>query len=202
MDTVSVSSGQSDVFLARQCAAGDVKALEAIYDRWHRAVFGLLLQMLSDHGHAEDVLQQVFYDFWRNATMYNPDRLALPSWLLRLARRRAIDLLRQQAVRARTAATVAALAPPAQPDPAEEAWIRLRNEAVHRALASIPADERQVLSLCYFGGLSQSEAATALAIPLGTVKTRARRGLERLAHALREATLDEPERMAGRRSRG
>jgi len=200
MDTMGVSFGQSDAVLARQCAAGDLKALETIYDRWHRAVFGLLMQMLGDHGHAEDALQEVFYDFWRNAATYNPDRLPLPSWLLRLARRRAIDLLRRQAVRARTAAALEALAPAAPPDPAEEAWIRLRNQAVRRALASIPADERQVLGLCYFGGLSQSEAAHALAIPLGTVKTRARRGLERLGQALRETAFDEPEPMAGRRS--
>ncbi len=189
---MTLPPGPSDAVLARRCAAGDLQALAALYDRWHRPVFGLLLQMLGDRGHAEDTLQEVFYDFWRSAPRYDPSRLSLSAWLFRMARNRAIDLLRQHATRARTAATLEALAPEGPPDPAEEAWIRLRNAEVRRALASIPAAERQVLQLCYFGGLSQSEVASALAIPLGTVKTRARRGLQHLEDALQGVVVDGP----------
>lgn len=181
----------SDTVLAQRCAAGDLAALQRIYDRWHRQIFGLLRHMLGDYGYAEDVLQEVFYDFWRNAPRYEPARLSLSAWLFRIARNRAIDQLRRQATRARTAAALGALPPPPPPDAEEAAWLRERNRQLHDALAGLPAEERRVLTVLYFGGLTQMQAASALGIPLGTVKTRCRRGLQRLAETLQGINADE-----------
>jgi RNA polymerase sigma-70 factor (ECF subfamily) len=190
---VTASLQPPDAELVRACAARDLRALEAIYDRWHRPVLGLLLRMLDDRGHAEDILQEVFYEFWRTAGAGPVEHVVLPNWLFRRARHRAIDLVRQQGVRARTAATLASFSPEPGDDPAEETWLRLRNQEVRRALLELPDEERQVLTLCYFGGLTQSEVAAATGAPLGTVKTRARRGLQRLEAALRgEAWTDHP----------
>ncbi len=191
MGTVTPRLDPSDAVLAQRCAAGDVVALQRIYERWHRPVFGLLRHMLSDDGHAEDVLQEVFYDFWRNAARYEPGRLSLSAWLFRLARNRGIDLLRRQATRARMVAALGALPPPPPLDAEEVAWVRLRNRQVYDALAGLPVEERRVLTLFYFGGLTQAEVASALGIPLGTVKTRCRRGLQRLAEALQGVRVDE-----------
>ena len=170
----------SDETLLARVAQGDRDAFGDLYRRYARAVLGLALRRLGDRGRAEDAVQEAFASIWRSAKSYRRERGPVAPWLYTVARNAIADR-----GRARTE-------PPAEPtdtasdepgpaDRAEEAWVAWR---VHRALEELPESERDVLELAYWGGLSQSEVAGFLGIPLGTVKTRTRSGLRRLAEAL------------------
>jgi RNA polymerase sigma-70 factor, ECF subfamily len=170
----------SDGELIERIAGGDRSAFEALYARYARAVLGLALRRLGDRGRAEDASQEAFVAIWRSARTYDPARGAGAPWLYTVARNAITDGLR------RTPEPVAELAdgPGREPDPAdhaEEAWQAWR---VHRALEVLPEHERPVIELAYWSGLSQSEIAGRLDIPLGTVKTRTRSALARLADTL------------------
>ena len=170
----------SDGELIEQIGAGDRVAFEELYRRYTRPVLGLALRRLGDRGRAEDATQEAFVAIWRSARTYDPARGRGAAWLYAVARNAITDGLR------RTPEPVAELedGPGRDPDPADEAeasWIAWR---VHRALEVLPDHERPVVELAYWRGLSQSEIADVLAIPLGTVKTRTRSALARLADEL------------------
>jgi RNA polymerase sigma-70 factor (ECF subfamily) len=143
-------------------------------------VFGLALRRLGDRGRAEDAVQETFASIWRSARTYRPERGPGAPWLYAVARNAIVDR-----GRARTE-------PPGEepelasdePTPAERAEMSYTSWRVHRALETLPENEREVIELAYYGGLSQSEVADYLNIPLGTVKTRTRSGLGRLADLL------------------
>ena len=180
IDRVS-DAGATDGELIERVAARERGAFEELYARFSRPVLGLALRRLRDRGRAEDSVQEVFASVWRSAGSYDQARGPGGAWLYAIARNAIVD-----AQRRRPAATVAD--PPevvsTSPTPDEEAEASWNAWRVHRALEELPEQERTVIDLAYFSGLSQSEVADFLQIPLGTVKTRTRSGLARLADAL------------------
>ena len=174
----------SDNELLRAVARGDEKALAGIYDRYRLILFGLIVRILHSREEAEDVLQEVFLQVWRRAADFDEARGRAFTWLVTVARSRALDRLRALGSRARLAE--AASVPQQVGDAAQEAFQSEQAEVVRRALAQIPADQRQALLLAYFEGLTQMEIAARLGAPLGTVKTRMRAGMIRLRKILQE----------------
>jgi RNA polymerase sigma-70 factor, ECF subfamily len=170
----------TDGQLIVRVAAGDHGAFDELHGRYSRAVLGLALRRLGDRGRAEDATQEAFVAIWRSARTYNPDRGKGAPWLYAVARNAITDGLR------RTPEPVAEPqdGPGREPDPADEAEASWTAWVVHRALEALPDHERPVIELAYWSGLSQSEIASRLSIPLGTVKTRTRSALARLADAL------------------
>jgi RNA polymerase sigma-70 factor, ECF subfamily len=170
----------TDSDLIRQIGDGDRDAFEELYRRYARPVYGLALRRLRDRGQAEDAVQETFASIWRSASSYRPERGPGAPWLYTIARNAIVDRLRGHA----RAALVVPENPDTEPGPEERAetgWVAWR---VHRAFGELPDNERAVLELAYWGGLSQSQIADFLGIPLGTVKTRTRSGLSRLADLL------------------
>ena len=177
-----------DAELLRAVARGDESAFARVYDRYSPILLGLLLRILRSRAEAEDVLQEVCLQVWQQARSFDPSRGRPFTWLVTLARSRAIDRLRAVDSRERAAQRSAEDAPPAPPAAGwadEEALRAERAEAVRNALGELPEEQRQVLLLAYLEGMSQSEIAAAKNQPLGTVKTRTRAGLKRLSEALR-----------------
>ena len=166
--------------LIRAMAAGDREAFARFYDKYAPLVFPFVLRIVSDRADAADVLQDVFWEAWRGAGTYDPARGSPEAWIVMRARTRAIDRVR--AVRRRSETFVAPLDTAAEPDaPGGDAAQRAGDRAlVAGALARLPASQREVIELAYYGGLTQSEIAERLEQPLGTVKTRIRLALARL----------------------
>ena len=175
-----VASPASDGELIQRAAGGDRSAFETLYRRYARPVFGLALRRLGDRGRAEDAVQETFASIWRSAGSYRPERGPGAPWLYAVARNAIVDRARSRS-EAPTEAPEEASAEAGPPDRAEQSWVAWR---VHRALEELPEREREVIVLAYWSGLSQSEVAEYLAIPLGTVKTRTRAALARLAEIL------------------
>jgi RNA polymerase sigma-70 factor (ECF subfamily) len=174
---------RSDAELLAQVADGDHGAFEELHRRYARSVLGIALRRLGDRGRAEDVTQDTFASVWRSAARFDPSRGKATSWLFTVARNAIVDGLRR-----RPDATVAdppelAATEPGPADAAESEWVSWR---VHRALETLPEHERTLVELAYWSGLSQSEIAERLGVPLGTVKTRTRSALHRLADELGE----------------
>jgi RNA polymerase sigma-70 factor, ECF subfamily len=170
----------SDGDLIRRVARRDANAFEVLYHRYARPVFGLALRRLGDRMRAEDAVQETFAAIWRSARTYKPDRGAGAPWLYAVARNAIVD-------RSRNRTDVPGEVPDMQatePGPDERAEASYVSWRVHRALEELPENERNVIELAYYGGLSQSEVADFLDIPLGTVKTRTRAGLGRLSNLL------------------
>jgi RNA polymerase sigma-70 factor (ECF subfamily) len=172
--------GLSDGDLIRRVARRDADAFETLYHRFARPVFGLALRRLGDRMRAEDAVQETFAAVWRSARTYRPDRGAGAPWLYAVARNAIVDRSRSRSEPPGEAPEIAS----SEPGPAERAETAYVSWRVHRALESLPENERDVIELAYYGGLSQSEVAGFLGIPLGTVKTRTRSGLGRLTDLL------------------
>jgi RNA polymerase sigma-70 factor, ECF subfamily len=172
----------SDGELIARVGSGDRGAFETLYRRYARPVFGLALRRLGDRGRAEDAVQETFASVWRAAGSYRPERGPGAPWLYAVARNAIVDNGRTrreppvEGVEEKSGDETPA-------DRAESGWVAWR---VHRALAELPENERVVIELAYWGGRSQSEVADLLGIPLGTVKTRTRTGLARLAEMLED----------------
>src|SRR5262249_9700944 len=166
--------------LIRQMAAGDGQASAAFYDRHAPVVFPLILRIVREPADASDVLQEVFWEAWRDAGNYDASRGSPEAWMITRARTRAIDRVR--ATRRRSETFVAPLDEPAAPAaPAGDAAERASDRGtVRSALRRLPDAQREVIELAYYAGLTQSEIADKIKQPLGTVKTRIRLGLERL----------------------
>jgi RNA polymerase sigma-70 factor (ECF subfamily) len=170
----------SDGDLLVRVGGGDRAAFEQLYRRYGRAVLGLALRRLGDRGRAEDATQEAFVAIWRSARTYDPARGRGAPWLYAVARNAITDGLR----RAPEPVAEAQDGPGGEPDPAERAAAEWTAWRIHRALEVLPPRERQLIELAYWRGLSQSEIAAELGIPLGTVKTRTRSALARLADEL------------------
>jgi RNA polymerase sigma factor (sigma-70 family) len=170
----------TDGELIQRAAGGDRSAFEDLYRRYARPVFGLALRRLGDRGRAEDAVQETFASVWRSASTYRPERGPGAPWLYAFARNAIVDRAR---ARTETPADIPdeASADAGPADRAEQSWVAWR---VHRALEELPDREREVVALAYWSGLSQSEVAEFLGIPLGTVKTRTRAALTRLSEIL------------------
>ena len=180
--------GDADRLIVERMAQGDGTALAELYDRHGRIVFSLAMRILSDHGEAEDLTQDVFALAWRNAARYDPSRGVVAAWLLVTTRTRAIDRLRGRRVRPGAATEDDVRRLDAIPDaaPSVEMIVADRQMAgrVRDALDVLPADQRLALELAYFEGLSHSEIGERTGTPLGTIKTRIRTGLTRLRQAI------------------
>ncbi len=172
----------TDGQLIERVANGDRPAFEELYRRYGRAVLGLALRRLGDRGRAEDAAQDAFVAIWRSARTYDSGRGTGAPWLYAVARNAITDGLR----RSPEPAAELEDRPGGGPDPADRAEASWTAWRVHRALEVLPPHERPVIELAYWRGLSQSEIAESLGIPLGTVKTRTRSALARLADALEE----------------
>jgi RNA polymerase sigma-70 factor (ECF subfamily) len=170
----------ADEELLARVGDGDRYAFEVLYRRYSRAVLGLALRRLGDRGRAEDAVQETFASVWRSARTYKPERGRGAPWLYAVARNAIADRGRARVDLPAEPEDVAAL--DAGPDEqAEQSWTSWR---VHRALQTLPERERTLVELAYWSGLSQSEIAGRLGIPLGTVKTRTRSALGHLADVL------------------
>ena len=175
------ADSRTDAELIGLVAAGDHRAFEELHRRYARPVLGIALRRIGDRGRAEDATQDTFASLWRSANRFDPTRGKATSWLFTVARNAIIDGLRR-----RPEATVESPPDLAEPGPgpddaAESEWVSWR---VHRALETLPDQERTLVELAYWSGFSQSEIADHVGIPLGTVKTRTRSALRRLADEL------------------
>jgi RNA polymerase sigma-70 factor (ECF subfamily) len=178
-----------DVALIGRIVARDAQAVGELYDRHNRLLFGLILRILRDRSESEEVLQEVFLQVWNRSETYNVALGSPVGWLVRIARNRAIDRLRANAVRLR--AIDAAPPPEDSASPEASAALGEQQRAVARALAALPIDQRTLIEQAYFLGLTQSELAERMRIPLGTVKTRIRSGMLALREHLSQM-LTEP----------
>jgi RNA polymerase sigma-70 factor (ECF subfamily) len=178
--TIQVVETTTDGDLIARVGEGDAGAFEQLYRRYSRPVFALALRRLGDRGRAEDAVQETFASIWRSAGSYRRERGPGAPWLYAVARNAIVD--RRRALGPVPAEPVDEASSDAGPDErAESSWTAWR---IHRALIELPEQERKLIELAYWGGLSQSEIADFVGIPLGTVKTRTRSALSRLADAL------------------
>ncbi len=175
-----------DSALIERMMSGDEAALSAIYDRYSPMLFGVLMRILRDRPAAEEVLQDLFVQLWRNAAQFDPGRGSLAAWLLIIGRNRAISRLRERTNREVLEETEGLYADTFVSDQNIEEEVsrtELRGRLV-AALSKLPAEQRQAVELAYFEGLTQSEIASRTGSPLGTVKTRVRTAMQSLKQIL------------------
>ena len=174
--------------LLRQMAERLPDALAELYDRYSPLLLGISRRILGGAAEAEEVLQETFLQAWNQASRYDRARSSVSTWLVLLARSRALDRLRQRLSRERTAA--AAELEPAPPDASgrldEHVLFRERRQRVRSALDGLPAEQKEVLELAFYQGLSQTEIAERTGTPLGTVKTRSLLAMKKLRKDLRD----------------
>jgi len=182
------SSTPEDSVLARQVSRGDVAAFTLLYDRYAKQVYTMAVHMLGV-AEADEPVQEAFLRLWLKAGQYDPDRGSFTSWFMTIARHCVLRELgnRTRQRRARAAEDIEDLlvrVADAKVNVEEQAWRRDEAETLAHELGRLPVEQRRVLTLAYFGGLSQSAIAKHLNLPLGTVKKRTRLGLQKLRRAL------------------
>lgn len=186
----AVPMADADGELLRRMAAGDESALGTLYDRWSPLVHSVVARIVGDADDAEELVEEAFLQAWRQAGRYEGTRGGVSTWLVVIARSRALDRVRLAGHRRAAAAEPLENAESAGsllPDthtPLAAAEIAETRQIVHAALEKLPPDQRETLEMAYFKGMSQSEIAEATGQPLGTVKTRCRLGLQKLREAL------------------
>lgn len=164
--------------------ARDETALERIFRAYGGAVKSIARRVLNDDDRADDVVQDVFVTFWNSPEKFDVARGSLRTYLLTIAHRRAVDIVRSEVARARREENTPS--PVTGFDLESEIWQRTQSEVVRNAVAGLGEDERKAISLAYFGGLSYVEVAKTLDQPEGTVKSRIRSGMSKLSSALKE----------------
>jgi RNA polymerase sigma-70 factor (ECF subfamily) len=186
VETTKAAQDQEWAQLIAQTAQGDQAALATFYDRTSPQVFGFIYKILNNREAAEEVTLDVYTQVWRQAHTYDSTRGAPGAWLMTLARTRAIDRFRAGAAEYGQVESLDAVELFASGDDTPEQNVegQERRRYVQQALAVLTAEQRQAIALAYFYGLSQSEIAEKLQLPLGTVKTRIRLGMIRLREAL------------------
>jgi RNA polymerase sigma-70 factor, ECF subfamily len=174
--------------LVRAVVAGAHSALAALYDRYGRRAYSLARRVCGDDNLAEDVVQEVFLAFWRDPRRFDPGRGGFGTWILTLVHHKSVDAVRREsAIRRRTVAVgdeAQEWSAPPGPGADQSALQALEAGQVRDALGDLPAEQREALTLAYFGGYSQREVATLTGVPLGTVKSRMFSGMRRLRGAL------------------
>ena len=192
----SITNGadpESDNALLEAIRHRDEGAIAILYDRYGRLAFGLAYRVLGDRGAAEDVVQEAFLSAWRRAESFETTRGNARTWLLSIVHHRAIDRLRGTAGRTRQDAPIDDFERVlATDDPWREVSQVMQRETLQRALATLPEAQRQAVQLAYFDGYTQQEIATAMAVPVGTVKGRLRLAMQRLRSLLAGIEDDRP----------
>lgn len=186
-DVVSRDGTDEDARLLRRVSAGDADALGALYDRYGRVLFGVVQRMLGSPEAAEEVVQDAFHSIWRQARSYDPVRGAVRTWMLAISRNAAIDWRRTRGRREEREAVIDEAGElPEGTRVDERAFARLRAERVRAVVSALPVEQREVIALAFWAGLSQSEIAARTNTPLGTVKSRVRLAMGKLRERLVE----------------
>ncbi len=181
---------EPDGALLSRVARGDQSAMADLYDRYARSVLGMLVPVVGgDRGVAEEIMQEAFVRVWKGAAAYRPELGSVSGWLFAIARNAGLDARRRRGSRplgpeALPPESVRAVEIDPDADVSETAWERIRHARVRSALDVLPDEQRAVVTLAYFDGLTRKEIAETTGMPLGTVHTRARLGLEKLRSAL------------------
>ncbi len=179
---------EADSALLRRMATGDEQAFGTLYDWWHPLVHGVVLRILRQPDDVEDVVEEAFWQAWRQAERYDASRGSVQTWLLTIARSRALDRarsrkrLREEPLEGEGGDVLGQQV--AEGDPGVDAETSERRSIVIAALAELPPEQREALELGYFGGLSQSEISERTGQPLGTIKTRMRLAMQKLRSRL------------------
>ena len=180
----------SDEVLIARVARGDRTALEVLYDRHAATVMGICFKIIADRAAAEDVLQETFWRVWQNASTYQSQRGSFTSWLFKIARNLAIDVYRREKSRPQAITETSDAEPILDQLPdidinvAEQTQTNLDAQQVRNALRNLPREQRQVIELAYFYGMTRQEISKATGEALGTIHTRARLGLQKLRQEL------------------
>lgn len=185
---IPAAESPDDAALLRAAAQGDETAFGALYDRFARPVFALVVRILGSRAEAEEVLQEAFVQVWERAADFREELGTAFGWVVTIARRKAIDRLRANSRHLHRIAQAAAMGEHDEaiaPAGATELATDERTRAVRAALAKLGVQERNAIALAFFDGLTHEEIATALETPVGTVKARIRRGLLKLKPVLR-----------------
>lgn len=180
-----------DKVLVQRLAEGDEAAVEALYERYGRPCFTLARRILDDAQLAEDVVQQVFLALWQGSG-YDPQRGAVGTWLLSITHHKAVDAVRRQNKHRKRQAAEQVLVELAGtgPGPDEQAWAAMRAQRTRDGLRALPAEQREVLLLAYYGGYTQREIAEMTGLALGTVKSRTLAAMRKLRDELRAEEYD------------
>jgi RNA polymerase sigma-70 factor, ECF subfamily len=173
VSTTEVKGASPDYALVSGIRSGDEHAMAQLYDRYSSIVYSVALRVLGDAGAAEDILQEVFLQLWRNPGAFDASRGSLPAWLAVITRNRAIDLLRKRRPETEIEDVIVSV----EPDLASDADRNRALEKIRGTLAGMPQVQRAALEMAFFEGLTHSEIAAKTGEPLGTVKTRIRSGL-------------------------
>jgi RNA polymerase sigma-70 factor (ECF subfamily) len=179
LSSAELKGGSADVSLVSAIRSGDENAMALLYDRYSSIVYSVALRVLGDTGAAEDVLQEVFMQLWRNPGVFDSSRGSLGAWLAVIARNRAIDAVRKRHPQTDIADVIVSV----EPDLAGDAERARVMEKVLDALGAMPLTQRSALEMAYFEGLTHTEIAAKTGEPLGTIKTRIRTGLLALRKA-------------------
>jgi RNA polymerase sigma-70 factor (ECF subfamily) len=181
---------QRDLELHRRLSDRDKDAFGELYQRYGRSAFGVALRVTAQEVIAQEVVQDAFLALWRAPEAFDATRGAFRSFFLSLVHHRAVDAVRREERLRKRTERASNLEPATGEDPAEDvvedAYLRVRRKEVRAAIASLPAEQRNVLDMAYFGGMTQARIAEELGIPLGTVKTRTLAAMRKLRAALQE----------------
>lgn len=176
----------AEAVMVARIARGDASALSDLYDRFSGLLLALSRRILIDESEAEEILQEVFLQVWNQAGRYDPSRSSVSTWLVLITRSRSIDRLRSRQVKDRTLNNLKQENVDRHTSPEGPASVLLdeRRQRLHRELGLLPPEQRQILELAFFKGMTQSEIANSTGIPLGTVKTRTLLAMKKLRNAL------------------
>jgi len=186
-----------DAALVERMIAGDESALSTLYDRYSSMLFSMLMRILKDTSAAEEILQDLFLQLWRNPSRFDPSRGSLPSWLLVIGRNRAISRLRSRE-RREVSEDSDGFSMDSIPSPGnieEEAQRSQLAQRLRSAMATLPPEQREAVELAYFEGMSQTEIATRTGSPLGTVKSRVRTAMQSLKQIFGDGTAPQSGRL-------
>lgn len=174
--------------LVRRIAAGETAALSELYDRYAAMLHALARRVLTNASDAEEVVQEVFLQVWKQAARYDTSRSSVSTWLVLITRSRAIDRLRTRQVVDRTLGAVQQenRGRHTSPEGMQSVWTEQRARRLREEMRNLPPEQRQVLEQAFFQGMTQSEISKKMSIPLGTVKTRTLLAMKKLRAALQE----------------
>ncbi|MEX0680486.1 MAG: sigma-70 family RNA polymerase sigma factor [Balneolales bacterium] len=187
------SHDENESLLLTRIAEGDEEALARLYDLYSGILFGLIRTIVKNSETAEDLLQEIFLLIWKRAASFDPSKGSVYTWLITLTRNKSIDKIRSKSYRMQQQHLSDEQAMPFsilvsnEKSPHESMWLDEKTEIIKNALNKIPAKQRKVIEIAFYEGLSQSKISEMYHIPLGTVKTRMRQGLEKLQVLLKNS---------------